>query len=153
MTAPSKKISTWRERIGQAANFPLHMPTDVERAMVAEIADLRAALLITAARMPYVACAYDDSDTACSSCNLTMRQARQLAAMILERVGTIRYTCIGNGGAYEVIGEARGAGTLKSSGRVRVYRDAVTGGLFYRTLRDFDDRMCLAENVAEEAES
>lgn len=39
-----KTISTWRERIGQAANFPLHVPTDVERAMVAEIAELRAAL-------------------------------------------------------------------------------------------------------------
>jgi hypothetical protein len=41
MTAPFKKISTWRERIGQTADFPLHVPTDVERAMVAEIADLR----------------------------------------------------------------------------------------------------------------
>jgi hypothetical protein len=38
-----KKITTWRERIGQAPDFPLHVPTDVERAMVAEIADLRAA--------------------------------------------------------------------------------------------------------------
>jgi hypothetical protein len=37
-----KNISTWRERIGQPADFPLHVPTDVERAMVAEIADLRA---------------------------------------------------------------------------------------------------------------
>jgi hypothetical protein len=44
MTAPFKKISTWRERIGQTADFPLHVPTDVERAMVAEIAELRAAL-------------------------------------------------------------------------------------------------------------
>jgi len=41
---PLAEISTWRERIGQAADFPLHVPTDVERAMVAEIADLRAAL-------------------------------------------------------------------------------------------------------------
>lgn len=39
----TNKISTWRERIGQAEDFPLHVPTDVERAMVAEIADLRAA--------------------------------------------------------------------------------------------------------------
>jgi hypothetical protein len=45
MTAPFKKISTWRERIGQTADFPLHVPTDVERAMVAEIAELRAAQL------------------------------------------------------------------------------------------------------------
>jgi hypothetical protein len=44
MTAPSKKISTWRERIGQSADFPLHVPTDVERAMVAEISELRAAV-------------------------------------------------------------------------------------------------------------
>ncbi|MDQ2822763.1 MAG: hypothetical protein M3Y65_20690 [Pseudomonadota bacterium] len=38
-----KKISTWRERIGQTAEFPLYLATDVERAMVAEIAELRAA--------------------------------------------------------------------------------------------------------------
>jgi hypothetical protein len=36
-------IRTWRERIGADESFPLHVPTDVERAMVAEIAELRAA--------------------------------------------------------------------------------------------------------------
>jgi len=35
------EIRTWRERIGVGANFPLHVPTDVERAMEAEIAELR----------------------------------------------------------------------------------------------------------------
>ena len=35
-------IKTWRERINVGADFPLHAPTDVERAMVAEIAELRA---------------------------------------------------------------------------------------------------------------
>lgn len=34
-------IKTWRERIGAGADFPLHAPTDVERAMEAEIAELR----------------------------------------------------------------------------------------------------------------
>lgn len=38
-----KKIATWRERIGQTAEFPLHLATDVERAMEAEIAELRTA--------------------------------------------------------------------------------------------------------------
>jgi len=36
------EIRTWRERIGQPADFPLHAPTDVERAMEEEIAELRA---------------------------------------------------------------------------------------------------------------
>lgn len=40
---PAQRIRTWRERIGQTAEFPLHLATDVERAMVAEIAELRAA--------------------------------------------------------------------------------------------------------------
>lgn len=40
----NKDINTWRERIGQPEDFPLHVPTDVERAMVEEISDLRAAL-------------------------------------------------------------------------------------------------------------
>jgi Lar family restriction alleviation protein len=35
-------VRTWRERIGVGLDFPLHAPTDVERAMVGEIAELRA---------------------------------------------------------------------------------------------------------------
>lgn len=34
-------VRTWRERIGKAPTYPLHAPNDVERAMVAEIAELR----------------------------------------------------------------------------------------------------------------
>lgn len=34
-------VRTWRERIGAKPDFPLHAPNDVERAMVAEIAELR----------------------------------------------------------------------------------------------------------------
>lgn len=34
-------VRTWRERIGAKPDFPLHAPNDVERAIVAEIADLR----------------------------------------------------------------------------------------------------------------
>lgn len=41
--APGRPVSTWRERLGRPADFPLHAPTDVERAMEAEIAELRAA--------------------------------------------------------------------------------------------------------------
>jgi hypothetical protein len=41
---PVTAIRTWRERIGANADFPLHAPTDVENAMVAEITDLRAQL-------------------------------------------------------------------------------------------------------------
>lgn len=37
----NSKIKTWRERIGAGPDFPLHAPTDVERAMEAEIAELR----------------------------------------------------------------------------------------------------------------
>lgn len=40
----SSPIKNWRERIGRSADFPLHNPNDVERAMVAQIADLEAAL-------------------------------------------------------------------------------------------------------------
>jgi len=41
-------VRTWRERIGQNADFPLHAPTDVERAMEAEIAELRALIAANA---------------------------------------------------------------------------------------------------------
>jgi len=35
-------VRAWRERMGKPADWPLHAPTDVERAMVSEIAELRA---------------------------------------------------------------------------------------------------------------
>lgn len=41
MTTNTSTVKTWRERIGQHPDFPLHAPTDVERAMEAEIAELR----------------------------------------------------------------------------------------------------------------
>jgi hypothetical protein len=37
-------IATWRERIGLAADFPLHIPSNVEAAMRDEISELRAKL-------------------------------------------------------------------------------------------------------------
>ena len=36
-------VKTWRERLGFGLDFPLHAPTDVERAMESEIAELREA--------------------------------------------------------------------------------------------------------------
>lgn len=39
-------VRTWRERIGVGPSFPLHAPNDVERAMEAEIAELRARLAL-----------------------------------------------------------------------------------------------------------
>lgn len=42
--AQGSAIRTWRERIGAGPDFPLHAPNDVERAMEAEIAELRARL-------------------------------------------------------------------------------------------------------------
>lgn len=41
--AAAPGVKTWRERIGAGPDFPLHAPNDVERAMEAEIAELRAA--------------------------------------------------------------------------------------------------------------
>jgi hypothetical protein len=46
-------IKTWRERIGADETFPLHAPTDVERAMVAQIQELEAALAQLAGAAPY----------------------------------------------------------------------------------------------------
>lgn len=45
MTKNTSSVKTWRERIGATADFPLHVPTDVERAMEAEIAELRTQLV------------------------------------------------------------------------------------------------------------
>jgi hypothetical protein len=39
---PGAPVKTWRERIGAGPDFPLHAPTAVEQAMVAQISDLEA---------------------------------------------------------------------------------------------------------------
>ncbi|MBD8531511.1 MULTISPECIES: hypothetical protein [unclassified Massilia] len=52
-----------------------------------------------------------------------------------------RYTCIGKGGDYELIGEARGAGSMKLYGNMAVYRDVTSGALYYRATHDFNSRM------------
>lgn len=139
--------------IGQGEFGPIYgyddrqMQDYARSALKAQPAPTEAAQGEYSARLPYVACAHDDSTVVCDECRLTLGQSRVLAAYTLATAGTLRYTCIGKGGTYEVIGDARGAGTLKSSGRIRVYRDAVTGGLFYRTLRDFDTRMELKKHA------
>lgn len=51
------------------------------------------------------------------------------------------YTCLGKGGDYERIGTATGAGTMRGSDHIEVYRDMVTRQLYYRTQQDFDNRM------------
>jgi hypothetical protein len=58
-----------------------------------------------------------------------------------------RYTCIGKGGEYEVLGIPTGAGTLKQMGTTIVYRDVNTGQLFLRTALDFNTRMQRIERV------
>jgi hypothetical protein len=55
MTTNSSTVKTWRERIGANADFPLHAPTDVERAMEAEIAALRAVASAVPAPVRYAA--------------------------------------------------------------------------------------------------
>jgi hypothetical protein len=50
------------------------------------------------------------------------------------------YTCVGKGGAYELVGTAKGAGTSRDAAAV-VYRDTATGQLYFRTPADFADRM------------
>lgn len=52
-----------------------------------------------------------------------------------------RYTCIGKGGEYELVGTAYGAGTSRAHGLAYVYRDVATGQNFYRSEVDFGDRM------------
>lgn len=58
---------------------------------------------------------------------------------------TARYTCIGKGGNYELIGRANCAGLLRQTGRftdeVIVYRDAESGSLYCRSPGDFMTRM------------
>ena len=38
-------VKTWRERIGAGEDFPMHVPSCVERAMLNEIAELRGQLV------------------------------------------------------------------------------------------------------------
>ncbi|WP_312905442.1 hypothetical protein [Stutzerimonas nitrititolerans] len=66
------------------------------------------------------------------------------------------YTCIGKGGAYELIGRATTAGVLKVTGRfadeVIVYRDTESNALYCRAPGDFRLRMALSALSAQRGE-
>lgn len=50
-TVQAAPIRAWRERLGLPADFPLHVPSNVEWAMEAEIAELRAQFVPPAAKL------------------------------------------------------------------------------------------------------
>jgi hypothetical protein len=67
----------------------------------------------------------------------------QEIARRLNAYPTLVYTCIGKGGEYELIGQAKGAGTMRDHADLVVYRDAQTGQLYCRARPDFVERMQL----------
>jgi hypothetical protein len=67
-------------------------------------------------------------------------------ARLTRAVGRVKrgrelYTCVGKGGEYELVGEAKGAGTLKTYSGLIVYQDSMTGQMYCRSMTDFDNRM------------
>jgi hypothetical protein len=64
--ASALTIRTWRQRLGVAPEFPLHAPNDVERAMEAEIAELRAAVLVSSAPETSPVCALPPAGWHCT---------------------------------------------------------------------------------------
>lgn len=60
----------------------------------------------------------------------------------------LRYTCIGKGGEYRLIGCSIGAGQCKEGGGLVIYQDVESGQLFHRYAGDFTNRMQLIEEHA-----
>jgi hypothetical protein len=60
------------------------------------------------------------------------------------------YTCIGKGGEYELLGTAKGAGTMRDVlvCDLTIYRDTTIGQLYHRTPDDFAARMERAPQAA-----
>jgi hypothetical protein len=71
-------------------------------------------------------------------------QARDARTAATEHL----YTCQGKGGEYELVGLSRGAGTLRDTISLTVYRDTKTGELYHRELLDFDERMATIDRRA-----
>ena len=84
-----------------------------------------------------------DTTSACLACNQSVPNTAPTPAGWVPV--TERYTCIGKGGSYELIGRADCAGTLRHTGRftdeVIVYRDIESGNLYCRDPGDFMVRM------------
>ncbi|WP_312964521.1 hypothetical protein [Stutzerimonas kunmingensis] len=80
---------------------------------------------------------------ACNDCRHLLPTRPAQTAPQPEQSGL--YTCIGKGGAYELIGRATTAGVLKVTGRfaneVIVYRDTESNALYCREPGDFRLRM------------
>lgn len=73
-------IKTWRERIGAAADFPLHVPSDVERAMQAEIDELRASWHV-AGPLNGIPATFRHDEGAIARCSYCGRYSLDLAAL------------------------------------------------------------------------
>lgn len=68
--------------------------------------------------------------------------ACNFAALVFARSEpAVKYTCVGKGGEYDLVGTAKGAGQCRDNLALTVYRDTVTGALYYRTEDDFAERM------------
>jgi hypothetical protein len=61
----------------------------------------------------------------------------------------VRYTCIGKGGEYELLGVAYGAGSSRGN-TVNLYREIATGVTYFRTPTDFAERMQMIARPATE---
>lgn len=62
-----------------------------------------------------------------------------------EQPALPRYTCIGKGGEYELLGESHGAGDDLRGTFQMIYRDVATGQLYNRNRESFAERMKLLD--------
>lgn len=59
-------------------------------------------------------------------------------------IDTKRFTCIGKGGEYAVVGTSSGAGARKGESLI-IYRDVTTGTMYHREPENFFKRMRVIE--------
>lgn len=63
-----------------------------------------------------------------------------------------RYTCVGKGGEYELLGVALGAGKAKLIEPLTIYRDTTSSQMFFRSHEDFNDRMTATQQQGERSD-
>jgi hypothetical protein len=73
------------------------------------------------------------------------------AAWTARAGGGQLYTCDGKGGEYELVGASKGAGTLRDTAPLTVYRDTKDGQLYHRHTPDFNSRMTSLGRCAPDA--
>lgn len=147
--ARQASVRTWRQRIGVSKDWPLHAPNDVERAMVAEIAELRLVLGQAAGKLERPDGAVGAHETAAAIALGHPELSGRITgahACFSEAMPPGSLTSVGHGHVYKALQAAIAHYVAHQPAPTAEHIDAIVTGL-YRRFKDWSKRGFGADDV------